>query len=316
MGAVRPRGLVQERRPDDPARASRAIRSATASRARCPRASAWSATCTSPTRSSTPTSATRCGTTRPTASCCGRRQQRYPTEAEKRASLEHNPEGAAVRGLWTDPEFLAASERAQPAAEAHAVRRLPRPRLDLHAPSTSATARATCSTPTTASSPSTIPSASTKAVHLQDIHLERGMHCVDCHFSQDSHGDGQIYGEYGNAIEIALPGLPRHDRGAHDAAHLRARRRRRGAPTCALGTTPFGQRRFVWRPAKGRTLFQRSMLDAGPRVGGRAGARHGHRRRSALQRAGARAKTIQRDGESFGDARVQAAAARPRRRRR
>ena len=29
-----------------------------------------------------------------------------------------------------------------------------------------------------------------KAVHLNDIHLEKGMHCVDCHFRQDAHGDG------------------------------------------------------------------------------------------------------------------------------
>ena len=36
-----------------------------------------------------------------------------------------------------------------------------------------------------------------KAVHLRDIHLEKGMHCADCHFAQDEHGNGQLYGEYG-----------------------------------------------------------------------------------------------------------------------
>jgi hypothetical protein len=41
-----------------------------------------------------------------------------------------------------------------------------------------------------------------KAVHLADIHLEKGMHCVDCHFGQDSHGDGHIYGEVAQAVEI------------------------------------------------------------------------------------------------------------------
>ena len=40
-------------------------------------------------------------------------------------------------------------------------------------------------------------------VHLKDIHLERGMHCIDCHFKQDNHGDGRLYGEPRNAIEIA-----------------------------------------------------------------------------------------------------------------
>ena len=34
------------------------------------------------------------------------KQQRYPSEAEKRASLDRNPEGAAVRGLLSDPAFL------------------------------------------------------------------------------------------------------------------------------------------------------------------------------------------------------------------
>ena len=41
-----------------------------------------------------------------------------------------------------------------------------------------------------------------KAVHLKDIHLEKGMHCIDCHFEQDSHGNGKLYGEFHNAIEI------------------------------------------------------------------------------------------------------------------
>lgn len=39
-------------------------------------------------------------------------------------------------------------------------------------------------------------------VHLKDIHLERGMHCVDCHFEQDTHGDGHLYGETRNATMI------------------------------------------------------------------------------------------------------------------
>ena len=39
-------------------------------------------------------------------------------------------------------------------------------------------------------------------VHLKDIHLEKGMQCVDCHFSQDSHGDGNLYGETRNAIMV------------------------------------------------------------------------------------------------------------------
>ena len=39
-------------------------------------------------------------------------------------------------------------------------------------------------------------------VHLMDIHLEKGMHCVDCHFAQDVHGNTKLYGEVRAAIEI------------------------------------------------------------------------------------------------------------------
>ncbi|MGH9943656.1 MAG: hypothetical protein ACRD9R_15020 [Pyrinomonadaceae bacterium] len=39
-------------------------------------------------------------------------------------------------------------------------------------------------------------------VHLKDIHLEKGMHCADCHFRQDSHGNGNLYNEPRAAIEI------------------------------------------------------------------------------------------------------------------
>jgi hypothetical protein len=41
-----------------------------------------------------------------------------------------------------------------------------------------------------------------KAVHLRDIHLEKGMQCIDCHTLQDSHGDGNIYSQMTDYIEI------------------------------------------------------------------------------------------------------------------
>ncbi len=39
-------------------------------------------------------------------------------------------------------------------------------------------------------------------VHLLDIHMEKGMHCVDCHFSQDGHGNNRLHMEVRAAIEI------------------------------------------------------------------------------------------------------------------
>ncbi|PYS91785.1 MAG: hypothetical protein DMF64_11150 [Acidobacteria bacterium] len=49
---------------------------------------------------------------------------------------------------------------------------------------------------------SSILGKSGQPVHLKDIHLEKGMHCADCHFRQDSHGTGIMYNEPRAAIEI------------------------------------------------------------------------------------------------------------------
>lgn len=35
-----------------------------------------------------------------------------------------------------------------------------------------------------------------------DVHFERGMHCIDCHFLQDVHGDGHVYSTNWDNIEI------------------------------------------------------------------------------------------------------------------
>ncbi len=39
-------------------------------------------------------------------------------------------------------------------------------------------------------------------VHLMDIHLEKGMHCVDCHFVQDEHGNTRLQDEVRAGCEI------------------------------------------------------------------------------------------------------------------
>ena len=55
-------------------------------------------------------------------------------------------------------------------------------------------------------------------VHLLDIHLEKGMHCVDCHFIQDVHGNTKLYGEVRAAIEIQCIDCHGTARRAADAA--------------------------------------------------------------------------------------------------
>jgi hypothetical protein len=111
-------------------------------------------------------------------------------------------------------------------------------------------------------------------VHLMDIHLEKGMHCVDCHFVQDSHGNGKLYGEVRAAIEIAcvdchgtiskeatfrttgpaaMPPSPLRGRGAGGEGG----NAEMGRDLLTL-RTPSGARRFEKR---GDKWYQNSMVD-------------------------------------------------------
>ena len=101
-------------------------------------------------------------------------------------------------------------------------------------------------------------------VHQLDIHLEKGMHCIDCHFIQDAHGNTRLYGEVRAAIEIqcvdchGTPGTrptlltsgPASDTSAAESG-------KDGRDLSAL-RTPFGKRRFERR---GDVLIQRSMVE-------------------------------------------------------
>ncbi len=101
-----------------------------------------------------------------------------------------------------------------------------------------------------------------KAVHLMDIHAEKGMQCADCHFAQDSHGNGLIYGEVANAVEIGC-------KDCHGTADAFPTLRTSGPAARPNGTNlellrnPDGQRRFEWSTdASGeRVLIQRSIVD-------------------------------------------------------
>ncbi|MEI7685154.1 MAG: hypothetical protein WCL32_09015 [Planctomycetota bacterium] len=102
-------------------------------------------------------------------------------------------------------------------------------------------------------------------VHLLDVHLERGMHCVDCHFQQDSHGNGKLYGEVRAAIEIQCTdchgSVTKHAtlRTSGPAApEATARNPEAGHDLKAL-RTPFGKKRFE---TVGGRIFQNSMVEA------------------------------------------------------
>lgn len=130
-------------------------------------------------------------------------KQINPSQEDEAVKLDKNPEGASLRGKWSDPEFLEKTgtsefnkqlERTQ-FADSHghgwmfkAVYKKNRKGdwLDAHGNKIQPDD----------------PNRFNKAVHLKDIHLEKGMHCADCHFRQDSHGNGNLYNEPRAAIEI------------------------------------------------------------------------------------------------------------------
>lgn len=183
-------------------------------------------------------------------------EQVYPTDEERHEVLERNPEGAAPRGKWADVEFLKAVSEMNPKlkdtqfADYHghgwnfrAIFKRDRTGNLLDAEGNIVS--------------DNDPEKFDKAVHMASIHMDVGMHCVDCHYAQDNHGNGHIYGEVAAAVEIdckdchgtsqAYPNLftsgPAALEGGTDLGAIR---------------NPDGKKRFEWI---GNKLIQRSVLD-------------------------------------------------------
>jgi hypothetical protein len=149
-------------------------------------------------------------------------KQRDISSEEEYRKLDSNPEGSSVRGNWSDPAFLEKTgtdevnsrmARTQ-FADFHghgwmfrAVFKRDREGYMLDAGGdrvkdvTPAKLKQSVEYRDTASD-TTAPPPAGVPVHLKDIHLEKGMHCVDCHFQQDAHGNGILYNEPRAAIEI------------------------------------------------------------------------------------------------------------------
>jgi hypothetical protein len=186
-------------------------------------------------------------------------KQRNPTEEEKYEVSLRNPEGAAPRGLWSDPKFLQQVGNPQFNKQLHESQF-----ADFH--SHGWVFRAVFKRDRKGDlldaddkvvSPSD-PQKFDKAVHLKDIHLEKGMQCIDCHLEQDNHGNGKLYGEPRAAIELDCIDC-------HGTIEKRASLVTSGSAAPAGGAhleilrTPWGERRFEWKDGK---LYQRSMMDA------------------------------------------------------
>src|SRR5208282_3508373 len=186
-------------------------------------------------------------------------KQRNPTEEEKYEVSLRNPEGAAPRGLWSDPKFL--QQVGSPPfnkqlhesqfADFHSHGWVFRAVFKRDRKGDLLDADDKVVSPVD-------PQKFDKAVHLKDIHLEKGMQCIDCHFEQDNHGNGKLYGEPRAAIELDCIDC-------HGTIEKHASLLTSGSAAPAGGThleilrTPWGERRFEWKAGK---LYQRSMMDA------------------------------------------------------
>ncbi len=254
------------------------------------------------------------------------REQRDPTLQNEHESLTRNPEASAIRGLWGDlwpdaashegdvagPDFLARTSelggrmQSTVLADFHghgwlfrAIFKHDRKGRLLDA----------AGDPIEEPTPEKLVDAVRTRVedrphggrgmpvHLKDIHLEKGMHCVDCHFEQDMHGNGKLYGEVRNAIEIDCVDC-------HGTIRGRPTLRTSGPAAPSGGTdlspkrTPFGTRVFRW---EGERLIQQSMVDPDTSwevVQVLDTVTPGSRHYSELSRL---AKTLRRDGRTWGD---------------
>lgn len=203
-------------------------------------------------------------------------KQKYPTADEVREVMERNPEGASPKGKWADIDFLRNVYDLNPQlndtqfADYHGHGWNFRGIFKRDREGNLLDAEGNIVENDDPEKwrkegegkfvePKTNPG---KSVHLMSIHAEKGMQCADCHFAQDSHGNGMIYGEVANAIEIGC-------KDCHGTADAYPTLRTSGpaAPPkgndLALLRNPDGKRRFewVWNEDGQRVLKQRSIVD-------------------------------------------------------
>ncbi len=204
------------------------------------------------------------------------KKQKYPTSAERFETNTRNPEAAAAIGLWGDLDFLRNVYDLNPGlkdtqfADYHGHGWNFRAILKRDREGNLLDADGKIVSPDDPEKwrkkdepkfvePGINPG---KTVHLMDIHAEKGMQCADCHFAQDSHGNGLIYGEVANAIEIGC-------KDCHGTADAFPTLLTSGPAAGPQGTNlsllrnPDGQKRFEWfyDDDGNRVLMQRSIVD-------------------------------------------------------
>ena len=203
------------------------------------------------------------------------KEQKYPTIEEQRKVLDRNPEAAAPKGNWADLDFLRNAYDLNPSlsdtqfADYHghgwnfrAVLKRDRDgnlldsdgKIVANNDPEKWRKNGEGKFVETGTNPG-------KSVHMMSIHAEVGMQCADCHYAQDSHGNGYIHGEVASAVEIGC-------KDCHGTASEYPSLKTTGPAAGPEGRdlsilrNPDGRNRFEWMTRKGRqVLVQRSIID-------------------------------------------------------
>ena len=178
-------------------------------------------------------------------------KQKNPTPEELVRSLEDNPEAAAARGLWGNLDFLEKVAELNPRltntqfADYHGHGWIFRAVFKHDRAGNLRDREENLIAPDD-------PQKFAKAVHLQDEHLAHGMQCADCHFDQDVHGNGLLYGEPRAATTVEC--IDCH--GTIQRRPTLTTSGNGGQVDLRASNTPWGPR-FFWQ---GTRLFQRSTM--------------------------------------------------------
>jgi len=162
------------------------------------------------------------------------------------------------------------------------------------------------------------PNWESKAVHLADHHYEVGMHCIDCHTEQDVHGDGKLYGEMINPVEIYCTDChgtiaqraalkTSNPAGGNDLANPRRPVRSSDSPKQQFFWTDANGNEITRAPQAGDLLKQRSKVDPNltwtvPQLVDVVDPKSKFHNEKARV-----AKTLQKGNDTFGDATKSAA---------
>lgn len=235
------------------------------------------------------------------------KKQRYPTNEEFVRSQMSDPHDATAKGLWSDPEFLSRVAELNPHLKQtqfadfhghgwvfHGVYKKNREgklldhKGNVIENATNSQLQMAMLIPqyvkqlykdTDKKEPQVLARMEAELdkmrenvpVHMLDIHMEKGMHCIDCHYVQDMHGDTNVYGEVRAAIEIQCVNCHGTESQASwemytDGLRTSGPAAEERGPDKPLGRlissmrTPFGKRRFEMRDGK---LYQNSMVEKG-----------------------------------------------------